>query len=109
MSNELLDMVRSHFNEPMLNMGQLVRCIGYGEDESDCYIIVRQMDREHPVVWITCVGGYTFLDRLKGQNYVRSTGGEDWDDLTRLDSLLLHNGSPRESEFIVIVKLYDGE
>lgn len=96
-NKELYEMCLAHFNEPMLASFDLVRCIGYGETAVDCYIIARGQTGK--VSWLTCVGGYTFLDRLKGQQYVLSTSGEHWDDFTRLDSQLHLNGSPRMTEF----------
>jgi hypothetical protein len=94
--DKLEKMCRDHFNELMISFGELARCIGYGEDESDCYIITRR--RDGSIVWNTCVGGYVWLDRLKGQGYVKSSNGEDWDDLTRLE--LEMPLAPKEAEFI---------
>lgn len=98
-SLELEAMCREHFNEPMLSCEEVARCIGYGEDESDCYIITRR--RDGSIIWNTCVGGYIWLRCLKGQGYVRSTSGEDWDDYFRLDNVLQINRCPREPEFIL--------
>lgn len=106
-SQELYELALSHFNEPMLNGWDVVRCIGYGETGVDCYIIARRPRGQ--IVWISCVGGYTFLDRLKGQGYVISTSGEEWDDLWRLDSSLSLNGCLREEEFIIELRHDDME
>lgn len=106
-SRDLLEMCRQHFNEPMLACEQVVRCIGYAETGVDCYIITRRFGGK--IVWNTCVGGYIFLDRLKGQEYVRSSSGEDWDDLFRLDSTLALNGAPREPEFLIELRHEDME
>jgi hypothetical protein len=98
-------MCRSHFNEPLIVGFEIARLIGYGEDDSDCYLIC-----QHPkypdgeTKWWTAVGGYTFLDRLKGQGYVRSTSGEDWDDFWRLDNFLSLNGAPKADEFKVVIE-----
>lgn len=96
-NRELYEMCRAHFNEPMIAMERVVRCIGYGETAVDCYVISQSMGGK--VTWHTCVGGYFWLDRLKGQDYVRSTGGEDWDDLYRLDNVLALNGAPKADAF----------
>lgn len=96
--SDLQKMCEAHFNEPMISGSEIVRCIGYGETAVDCYIITRHIGGK--VSWSTCVGGYVFLDRLKGQNRVTSNSGDNWDDLTRLDSLLSLNGCLREAEFI---------
>ena len=103
--NDIYEMCLTHFNEPIIVSFDVVRLIGYGEDESDCYLICQHP--EYPdgkTVWHTAVGGYVFLDRLKGQGYVRSTTGEDWDDLYRLDNFLSLNGAPRAEEFNVVVE-----
>jgi hypothetical protein len=100
--SDLEQMCREHFNEPMLSMFDVVRCVGYGESADDCYVIVREPHYpEGKLRWLTCVGGYTFLDRLRGQGYVKSSDGEDWDDLVRLDSTLALNGAPKEAGFIL--------
>jgi hypothetical protein len=95
MNQELLEEARRHFNEPMLSGFSLCRCIGYAEDEHDCYLIVSQGGERQ---WITFVGGYTYLDALKRQNKCL-IDGKEWDDFARLDSLLSLNGAPREPEF----------
>jgi hypothetical protein len=110
-SNELEEMCRAHFNEPAIFGFEIARVIGYGEDEMDAYVIARHPNGSQAAkrcgkqeIWHTCVGGYHFLDRLKGQGYVRSTGGEDWDDLVRLDSFLALNGAPRAEQFVCIIE-----
>lgn len=88
-----------HFNEPVLVMDRLARVIGYGEDEMDCYLIVQFLGGA--VIWHTAVGGYYWLDRLKGQQYVKAHNGEDWDDLVRLDGDLTRGGAPKRDTFMV--------
>lgn len=106
---DLYEMAKSHFNEPIIVGFDLGRVIGYGEtdttQDNDCYLIVAY--RNGKITWCTCVGGYTFLDRLRGQGYVRSTTGEDWDDLFRLDSILELNGAPKVVEFRYEVEIDD--
>lgn len=105
-------MARAHFNEPVIVGHEVARCIGYGEDAIDCYIIVQYAGSacaSGRVVWHTCVGGYTFLDRLKGQDYVKANNGEDWDDLTRLCSSLSFNGAPKADQFLVVIRPDDSE
>ncbi|MCA0032777.1 hypothetical protein [Mesorhizobium sp. B263B2A] len=106
-SDELHEMCRQHFNEPMISFDKIVRCIGYGETGVDCYVITKGHGGE--IVWNTCVGGYFFLDRLKGQGYVKAVNGEDWDDLTRLDSNLTCGGATKESEFRLVLQHDDME
>lgn len=101
MASKLQNEILSHFNEPMLCCGIVVRCIGYGEDDMDCYVVMRQAKPYHiyphtPIFRHTCVGGYTFLDKLKGQGHVKAYNGEDWDDLTRLDDDLARADAPKE-------------
>ncbi|MDO8683949.1 MAG: hypothetical protein Q7N50_10765 [Armatimonadota bacterium] len=102
---DLHKMCVDHFNEPMISFGKLARCIGYGETAVDCYIITQLCNGE--ILWNTCVGGYVFLDRLKGQGYVKSTGGEDWDDLTRLESELRE--APKKEKFLLLLDHNDWE
>jgi hypothetical protein len=107
-NKELMEMAKSHFNEPMISSFDIVRCVGYAEDDSDCYIIARRSRslasqiKDGELVWLTCVGGYTFLDRLKGQQVIISNDGEHWDDFVRLDHVLALNGAPKEENFILI-------
>lgn len=104
MRGTYLEEVRAHFNEPMLMGAEVVRCIGYGEDEKDCYVIMRRPQPHNDVIWHTMVGDYYFLDKLKGQQYVKGYTGEDWDDLFRLDADLQRAGVPKEAEFCVDIK-----
>lgn len=91
--SDLEQMCRDHFNEPIIVSFDVVRLIGYAEDDDDCYLVCQR--RGGAVFWNTCVGGYVFLDRLKGQECTKS----GWDDFTRLDSILALNGSPESPEF----------
>ena len=101
MQNNLLEEAKKHFNEPILIGFDLGRCVGYAEDNEDCYLIIRYPRPHHEILsWHTFVGGYTYLDILKGQECCKSSTGEDWNDFTRLDSLLELNGAPKEKEFI---------
>lgn len=104
---ELYDLALTHFNEPMICNDEVVRLIGYGETAIDCYYIVKRARGR--VFWSTCVGGNTFLDRLKGQGQVVSTTGELWDDLYRLDNSLHHRGCTKEDEFLVDLRHDDDE
>ncbi len=94
MNNAYHDLCLAHFNEPIICHTLVCRLIGYGEDEMDCYLICRRPDGT--IFWNTFVGGYTFLDRLKGQGRVIAHNGEEWDDLSRLSSFLEFNGCPKE-------------
>ena len=107
--NDIQQMCLDHFNEPVLMMFELCRLIGYGEDADDCYLIVKYP--KYPdgrIVWSTAVGGYTFLERLKGQNFVVPAypqfKNEYWDDFIRLDNVLALSGVPKEEKFIVDVR-----
>jgi hypothetical protein len=96
----LFQEAKQHFNEPILIGFDLCRCVGYAEDDDDCYLMIR--DPRRGLIWHTFVGGYVYLDSLKGQNRCSSSStGEEWDDFTRLDSLLELNGAPKEAEFIL--------
>ena len=91
-------MCKEHFNEPIIISGKLARLIGYSETNIDCYLIC---SIEGKIIYHTAVGGYTFLNRLKGQNYVKAHNGEDWDDFFRLNNELEYNGAPKAPAFIV--------
>lgn len=104
MNKEFYNECLQHFNEPILSLGELVRCIGYAEDESDCYLLYRGTYPDTKVKWHSMCGGYTFLNRLKGQNYTKLESGEGCDDLTRLDSHLELNGCPKEEVFNFVNK-----
>lgn len=92
-------MCRDHFNEPFLVAFDLVRLIGYGEDQDDAYIIY--IKRGGDISRMTCVGGYTFLDCLENQGQIISSEGESWNDLYRLDIMLELNGACKVKEFIL--------
>lgn len=106
-NKDLHDMCLAHFNEPMISFGEVARCVGYAETGIDCYILVKRDGGE--LRWHTCVGGYVFLDRLKGQGHVKAHNGEDWDDLFRLDNELHHGGAPKEPEFLLTLHHDDME
>lgn len=93
------EMCRTHFNEPVLVGLEVARLIGYAEDERDCYVVLQYPGGR--TVWHTCVGGYHWLDRLRGQHLVISTAGERWDDFYRVDSDLARGGAPKAAEFSV--------
>jgi hypothetical protein len=85
-SQQLYQLAVDHFNEPVICNGRLCRLVGYAEDEQDSYFIVEsEYSNILPKWYQTCVGGYTFLDALRGQNQVVAHNGKVWDDLTRLE------------------------
>lgn len=94
---DIWDWCYEHFNQPILSSWSVVRCLGYAETDMDCYVVVQCPHRG--VYWNTGVGGYISLSRLKGQEYVRSTSGEDWDDHYRLSHQLELNGVPLAEKF----------
>lgn len=103
MDNELEMEVRAHFNEPMLSGWEIGRCVGYAEDDSDCYIIINFPNgSRRKSVWATMVGGYTWLGSLRNEGVVYAFNGEIWNDLYRLDSSLELNGCPKVAEFEVV-------
>jgi hypothetical protein len=99
-TTDLEKMCRDHFNEPVLLHFEVGRLVGYAEDEADCYLIINY---PNPVrtVYHTCVGGYHWLDRLRGQHLVISRDGERWDDYYRIDKALELNGAPKVETFII--------
>lgn len=96
---DFYEKVKQHFNEPVIVGFEICRIVGYAEDLHDCYMIVRSP--KHGKYWLTLVGGYIFLNCLKGQSVnVSPSTGETWDDYWRIDRLLTLNGVPHEEEFI---------
>jgi hypothetical protein len=93
-------MCRDHFNEPVLLGFEVARLVGYAEDERDSYLIVSYPNPAR-TVYHTCVGGYHWLDRLRGQHLVISRDGERWDDYHRVDNDLERNGAPKVENFMV--------
>lgn len=99
-SQELYDTAKIHFNEPIIVNGLLGRLVGYGEDKYDCYFIIVTNHKGQEKFWQTCVGGYIFLDRLKGQNeVVMINNGDIWDDFLRLEREV----PPRYKEFELVI------
>jgi hypothetical protein len=94
------EMCREHFNEPVLLDFEVGRLVGYGRDDCDSYLMVNHPNPAR-TVYHTCVGGYQWLDRLKGQHLVISRDGQRWDDFFRIDHSLELNGAPKVPEFIV--------
>ena len=97
--NTIEEEFRAHLNDPVLIGFEVGRAVGYAEDADDCYLIVHYPRRG--IVWHTAVGGYIFLDGLKGQNPYDVAGVEVHDDYTRIDSMLSINGCEKVPEFIV--------
>ena len=98
---------RAHFNEPVLYTTlEVGRCIGYGEEGSDSYIVLRFPTKggEPRIIWCSMVGGYYFLNALRDQNRVVGYTGEQWHDLWRLDADLTRAGVPKEAEFRVTLR-----
>lgn len=103
--NPIFEEVKKHFNEPVLYGTQLGRLIGYARDMHDQYHIVAYPGYpESKIIWHTAVGGYIFLDALKGQNVVNATNGEVWDDFFRMNNLLSCNNCPEVDEMIIEIK-----
>ncbi len=96
--NELQAETELMFNRVVLDGGgTLCRVIGYSEDKYDCYVTCIHFGGK--IVHHSYVGGVTSLWRLKGQRYVLANNGEEWDDYTRLDTMLELNGAPKQKEF----------
>lgn len=106
---EILNMCKAHFNEPVLVIFEVGRLVGFGEDEHDYYLLIRYPNgKSKDIVWHSASAGYTFLDRLKGQNKIEAGKYEQgWDDFSRLDHFLSLNGAHREERFLE--KKYESE
>lgn len=97
MQEKLKQEALNHFNEPVLLGLEVGRLIGYGEDDHDCYWIIKRQDGT--IYWHTCVGGYIWLNVLKGQGVAGN-----WDDFIRLDNQLEYNGCSKADNFLVLVE-----
>ena len=93
---------RVHFNEPVVDMFSVVRLIGWGQDEDDCYYIYLRHGAGQ-VYRSSAVGGFIALTPLK---QAQSPDGlrhalEDpaCDDFDQLDKWLALNGAPRADVF----------
>lgn len=99
--------VKSHFNEPVIIGSEVCRIIGFGVDDEDYYLIVNSRSRGK--FWMTFVGGYIYLDCLKGQHAIASKHTDEiWDDYFRMNSFLTLNGVPEEKEFVFINIITEG-
>ena len=105
MNQSFYEEVKSHFNEPVLVGFTLQRCVGYAEDEDDCYMIV---SGHTGLSYVPMSGGYVYLACLRDQGVTIPVNptfkGEIWTDFTRLDSLLTLNGVPKFKNFILEVE-----
>lgn len=101
MNTELYEFVREHFNEPVLFLTELGRCVGYAEDDDDCYMIVDFPFPRKRRVKISMVGVYTFFTGLKGQSGRILATGEYWDDYLRIDCELTLSQVPKLDEFVL--------
>lgn len=88
MQESTFQTAKDHFNKPMMSGMELCRCVGYAEDEEDCYLIVKRPYKD--LLWISMVGGYFFFTNDTGSDYCR------------IDRLLEYNGAPKVQEMIVI-------
>jgi len=105
MMQKLYDEAKKHFNEPVLVGFDLGRVVGYAEDDEDCYLIVVMPRRGR--IKVSFVGGFTFLDCLRGRHEIQSLyTPEIWDDYYRVDRDLELNGAPAEKVFIEEVQEY---
>ena len=98
----LYEEAKSHFNEPVLIDLTVGRIIGYAETEEDCYLLVNT--KTMGVVWQSYVGGYIYLDCLKGINPVKSSYDYLLDDYEYLNYILNCHGILREPEFLYLDK-----
>lgn len=94
--------IQSHFNEPVLVFFQLARCVGYAEDEDDCYMVIHRPNPYNDTIWWSLCTGYVFLDCLKNQRIMQDADGNTCTDFSLLDGWLALNGAPKYKNFLVI-------
>jgi hypothetical protein len=77
-NKELIEEARMHFNEPILIGFELCRCVGYAEDDDDCYLV------GSVVIQGTC----TYRSLLRRQGNVASVCGQLRREAERIDETL---------------------
>lgn len=88
-----------HFNEPVLDGVEVVRLVGWGQDDMDCFFVY--IGQRRGLYRSTAVCGFTPLRCLRDQSAVTSRAGEYWDDYTRIESLLSLNGVLKAPAFLL--------
>lgn len=85
--------VKDQFNDIIIDPSlKVARIIGYGEDDYDCYVIIRYENGE--VSWLSmCVKFFILKDKI--------------DDYDLLDNALHSNKCQREDDFIFSDESYD--
>lgn len=99
---EILEMCKQHFNEPILCGFELGRLIGFAEDDDDYYLVVKfpRKGLEVETLWISAAGGYVFLNRLKRQTTSTDKNNEEFNEYEYLDRVLTLNDVPLEEKFV---------
>ncbi len=91
----------AHFNEPVIDIFDVVRLIGWGQDDDDCYFIFAA--RNGRIYRSSAVGGFIPLDRLRNQQTPdgirHALESPARDDFEQLDKWLALNGAPRSGTF----------
>jgi hypothetical protein len=96
--NDIHKKAKEHFNEPVLDGLKVVRLIGYGEDDQDCYWIVNAPEG---IYWLSAVVDVMSLRFLKNQGQCFSSDGELWNDYVRIDYWLSLSGAPLAKSFVL--------
>lgn len=92
-----------HFNEPVIDMFKVVRLVGWGQDEYDCFYIYRAPFGKQYAS--SAVGAFIPLRQLKSQDTpdgIRHAMADPArDDFDQLDKWLEINGAPKAEAFIL--------
>ena len=92
-----------HFNEPVIDMFEVVRLIGWGQDEHDSYFIY--LHRGGEISRSSTVGGFIPLDRLGDQDTPdgirHALENPARNDFEQLNKWLTLNGAPEADGFLL--------
>lgn len=104
LSVELYERARRDFNKLMLDYSRVVRLIGYSEDDTDCYVILKDVLRDEKPYYMSCVGYPMSLEPLASQGQTTGFSGEQWNDYIRIDKHMSLNGAPPQEKFLLDLK-----
>lgn len=97
------ELAMKHFNQPVIVMFEVVRLIGWGQDEDDAYFIFRY--RGGHIERSSVVGGFIPLTALQTQDTPDGIRHAMEDparnDFHQLDKWLHFNGAPKADAFII--------
>lgn len=111
-NQKFYDFVKEHFNEPVIDMFNVVRLVGYEETEEDSYWIYKVPNGNcheaggRRTYASSCVGSPILLKSLN----VRTNGRAFFSPYEMLDTWLSLNGCEQEPQIILLLnEVFDEE